>query len=593
MPARFTSFRLRTAAIVVLVCSLSASALSSQQTTADPGTSKSGGPYLFAYFVGNGEDGLHFASSTDGLTWTALRGGASYLAPTAGSKLMRDPCIVLGPDGVFHMVWTTGWWDRGIGVAHSKDLVEWSEQQFVPVMAHEPRALNSWAPEIVYDAAQQQYLVFWATTIPGRFAATDESGSPLKEGGRTNHRMYSTTTKDFRDLVADACLLRRWLQRHRRHDRAGREAVRHGGEGRDAVSRREEESPRGHGRSHRRTVRVRLRADFDRLGRRAVAARHQQRLAAVLRRIHPASLRRPALARSEDVATRNRVADVSAGYSAWDRVWRVARRAREGDRREVSQLLYLASICSLALAPILVVQGRRVRRVTPRLPEAGGPREGRIDGASPVRRVLVLGESTAAGVGVRSHEDGLAGHVARTVAAATGCGIEWMVRGRIGATVQSTRVELLPQAAGFAADVAVLALGVNDTLRLSRPAPFIAALGALCAALRSARPSIGIVIAAVPPMGQFPTLPTPLRDVLGLRARVLDAATRRLCTDARVRHVPMPNPGTHRVSDLFCEDGFHPSALGYREWGHALGTACVGLLETSAARRLAPHGSMP
>lgn len=162
------------------------------------------GTYLFAYFTGNGEDGLHLASSRDGLTWAALNGGRSYLAPAVGTKLMRDPCVLAGPDGTFHMVWTTGWWDKGIGVAHSKDLVEWSEQQFVPVMSEQTGALNAWAPEIVYDSAQQQYLIFWATTIPGRFAATDTTGSELKEGGRTNHRIYSTTTKDFRTYTPDA-----------------------------------------------------------------------------------------------------------------------------------------------------------------------------------------------------------------------------------------------------------------------------------------------------------------------------------------------------------------------------------------------------
>ncbi len=82
--------------------------------------------YLFSYFTGNGEDGLHLASSEDGLGFTPLRGGRSFLTPTVGGKLMRDPSIVLGPDGIYHLVWTTGWWDRGIGIAHSKDLVDWS-----------------------------------------------------------------------------------------------------------------------------------------------------------------------------------------------------------------------------------------------------------------------------------------------------------------------------------------------------------------------------------------------------------------------------------------------------------------------------------
>lgn len=181
----------------VLTLAAAAASLAPRLAASGGQAASAPGSYVFAYFVGNGEDGLHLASSADGLTWTALRGGASFLTPTIGTKLMRDPCIIRGPDGVFHMVWTTGWWDKGIGVAHSKDLIEWSAQQFVPVMAHEPRALNSWAPEIVWDAAKQQYLIFWSTTIPGRFPATDESGSPLKEGGRTNHRVYSVTTKDF------------------------------------------------------------------------------------------------------------------------------------------------------------------------------------------------------------------------------------------------------------------------------------------------------------------------------------------------------------------------------------------------------------
>ena len=153
--------------------------------------------YLFSYFIGNGEDGLHLATSSDGLSWTALKGGASFLQPQVGSKLMRDPCIVQGPDGTFHMVWTTGWWDAGIGLAHSRDLVSWSEQQWLPVMRHEPTALNAWAPEIFYDDQAQEYLIFWASTIPGRFPQTEESGDAREDGQKLNHRIYLVTTKDF------------------------------------------------------------------------------------------------------------------------------------------------------------------------------------------------------------------------------------------------------------------------------------------------------------------------------------------------------------------------------------------------------------
>jgi len=153
--------------------------------------------YLFSYFTGNGEDGLHLAASSDGLEWTALKDGASFLQPHVGSRLMRDPCIVQGPDGTFHMVWTTGWWDAGIGLAHSRDLMTWSEQQWLPVMKHEPAALNAWAPEIFYDEQAREYLIFWASTIPGRFPQTEESGDTREDQKQLNHRIYMVTTRDF------------------------------------------------------------------------------------------------------------------------------------------------------------------------------------------------------------------------------------------------------------------------------------------------------------------------------------------------------------------------------------------------------------
>jgi len=150
--------------------------------------------FLFSYFTDNGQDGLHLACSKDGLVWKELKDGKSFLKPTAGEdKLMRDPYILQGPDGIFHMVWTCSWKERQIGYASSRDLVNWSEQKSIPVMAHEPTAKNCWAPEIAYDKKNKKFLIFWATTIPGRHA---EVASSEREKG-LNHRMYCTTTADF------------------------------------------------------------------------------------------------------------------------------------------------------------------------------------------------------------------------------------------------------------------------------------------------------------------------------------------------------------------------------------------------------------
>jgi hypothetical protein len=149
---------------------------------------------VFASFRNNGEDGLHLAYSKDGYQWTALKNDSSFLTPVVSKdKLMRDPCIIRGADGLFHMVWTVSWQDKGIGYASSKDLVHWSPQQFIPVMQQEPTAMNCWAPEIIYDARSKNYMIYWATTIPGRFKDGDTSGD-----AKYNHRLYYVTTKDFK-----------------------------------------------------------------------------------------------------------------------------------------------------------------------------------------------------------------------------------------------------------------------------------------------------------------------------------------------------------------------------------------------------------
>lgn len=150
-------------------------------------------PLLFAYFVENGQDGLHLAASKDGLQWRALHQGNPLLSPELGDeKLMRDPCIIQGQDGTFHLVWTIGWNARGIGYAHSKDLIHWSAQRYVPVMEHEPEARNCWAPEVLYAKKEKQYYIYWSTTINGAFPETDSTAE-----SNYNHRIYYTTTRDF------------------------------------------------------------------------------------------------------------------------------------------------------------------------------------------------------------------------------------------------------------------------------------------------------------------------------------------------------------------------------------------------------------
>ena len=161
--------------------------------------------FLFTSFRGNGEDGLHLALSTNGYHWQVLNGDRSFLKPEVGThKLIRDPCLAEGPDGTFHLVWTSSWTaDKGkiIGYAHSKDLITWSEQRPISAMENEPKTRNIWAPEIFYDKPKARWLVIWSSTIPGRLPETDSTGD---DG--YNHRFYYTTTDDF-NVFAESRLL--------------------------------------------------------------------------------------------------------------------------------------------------------------------------------------------------------------------------------------------------------------------------------------------------------------------------------------------------------------------------------------------------
>ncbi len=147
------------------------------------------GAYLFTSFRGNG-DGLHLAYSQNGRDWTDL--DRVFLTPAVGSRLMRDPHILRGPDGLFHMVWTSGWSDKGIGYANSADLVNWSEQRFLPLMESNSGTKTCWAPETFYDATAGHYIIMWSSNV-------EAPGSTPPKGGF--HRAYYALTRDFKEFT--------------------------------------------------------------------------------------------------------------------------------------------------------------------------------------------------------------------------------------------------------------------------------------------------------------------------------------------------------------------------------------------------------
>jgi len=176
------------------------------------GTKHSAPLFFFVYFkegerhalegkkLTGGGAGAYLAWSQDGLDWREANSGRHVFKQHVG-KMCRDPFIARGPDNTFHLTWTTGWQRRDIGYACSSDLVHWQNEKLIPVMGHEPAAMNCWAPEIFYDDLAGQFIVFWSTTIPGAFPETQGAGD-----GPYNHRIYFTTTRDFVTFAPAALL---------------------------------------------------------------------------------------------------------------------------------------------------------------------------------------------------------------------------------------------------------------------------------------------------------------------------------------------------------------------------------------------------
>lgn len=218
------------------------------------------------------------------------------------------------------------------------------------------------------------------------------------------------------------------------------------------------------------------------------------------------------------------------------------------------------------LAPLLAAQALWVGLRAERLPEPPGPRSG-TRGTGPLLRLLILGDSSAAGVGAETQDTALSGCLARALSAHVT--LDWHLDGETSATTK-TSLAKRPKLPDRPFDLALLIHGVNDTTRLTAPRTFRARQIALMNALH-ARHGVGrFVLSGVPPMQHFPLLPQPLRWVLGQQAARLDAELARLASEREeVSHLPLALPFEPH---LVARDGFHPSEAAYALWSEMLAT---------------------
>jgi lysophospholipase L1-like esterase len=215
---------------------------------------------------------------------------------------------------------------------------------------------------------------------------------------------------------------------------------------------------------------------------------------------------------------------------------------------------------TIALAPIIVPQGIWTNLRVPTLPEPQGARQGET-GKGPRLRLLIVGDSAAAGVGVSRQEDALLGQVVSRLSARYR--VEFDLQAKTGFTTADIlrRLEDMP---ARACDVALTSLGVNDVLALTARATWLERQRQLRQLLREKFGVRLTVISGLPPVDSFPALPQPLRWHLGSRATEFNAAiTEAVAAEPDARLI---NLRFEADAGMMASDGFHPGEPIYAEW---------------------------
>jgi len=221
-------------------------------------------------------------------------------------------------------------------------------------------------------------------------------------------------------------------------------------------------------------------------------------------------------------------------------------------------------LAAIGLAPVLIAQALYVRRVTPRLPEPSGERSG-VHGSGPLLKLLIVGDSAAAGVGVPLQNQALSGQLARALG--EDFRVSWKLIAQTGHRAKDV-LAVLEETDPEKFDVVVTSIGVNDVTHGTGRQTWIARQEKIIRLLLSKFHSPFIVLSGIPPMHLFPALPQPLRWYLGSRASQFNRALQKAvesCSRCRFVRIDFPLEASYMA-----DDGFHPGARAYAFWADHL-----------------------
>jgi lysophospholipase L1-like esterase len=216
------------------------------------------------------------------------------------------------------------------------------------------------------------------------------------------------------------------------------------------------------------------------------------------------------------------------------------------------------------LWPLIWLQGWHVRRITPRMPEPPGRRAG-IAGCGSLVRLLVAGDSGAAGVGAPTQDQALCGQLVRRLSLHHT--VQWCVLAVNGLDSPGL-LALLQKAPCERFDVVVLSMGANDATDLCAPLQWALWQIRLSELIDLRFAPTLLVHSAVPPMHACLALPQPLRWFMGHWAKQMNQSLAALLMD-QVGRTMHWHPQTTTTAGLAI-DGIHPSPEGYAVWAESL-----------------------
>ena len=247
----------------------------------------------------------------------------------------------------------------------------------------------------------------------------------------------------------------------------------------------------------------------------------------------------------------------------------------------IIHILYFAGLLfTIPFLPILILQAKKVKKTVPRLPEATMNIKGSIGANTEPIRIVTLGESTIAGVGLKDHADGITGQIAKTISRLTNKKVEWEVVAKIGYGAKKTAEHLVPAIPDTRIDLIVIGLGANDTFEFNSTLTWKRHVIQLINNIRDKHKDCPIVFVNMPPIGQLLAFPKVMRVILGSLVTlhgltlksILNKYSHLYYINKRIRFEDWKKKWNRDVSieDFFC-DGVHPSAIAYSIWGQEVG----------------------